>query len=128
MTETITLWRPTGSAELELVRRSGWTSWPPRLPDQPIFYPVTDQGYAEQIARDWNTKTDDKVGYVVRFRVRRSFLDRYNRKVVGNRSHQEYWMPAADLDEFNRNIVGLIEVVATFTERDRLEHEARTRG
>ncbi|ADU07639.1 hypothetical protein ML5_2113 [Micromonospora sp. L5] len=36
MTETTTLWRPTGPRELDLVRASGWRAWPPRLPDQPV--------------------------------------------------------------------------------------------
>jgi hypothetical protein len=124
--ETITLWRPTGSKELELVKQSGWKAWPPRLVDQPIFYPVTNEGYATQIARDWNTKVGDKVGHVTRFRVRKEFLDRYERKIVGNRSHEEYWIPAEQLDEMNRNIAGRIEVVHTFSEADRLAHEART--
>jgi hypothetical protein len=45
-TETITLWRPVGPAELDLIRASGMTAFPPRLPDQPIFYPVTTEDYA----------------------------------------------------------------------------------
>jgi hypothetical protein len=51
---TVTLWRPTGPEELALVEASGWRVWPPRLPDQPIFYPVLNQEYATMIARDWN--------------------------------------------------------------------------
>ncbi len=54
--ETTTLWRPTGPVELELVRESGWRAWPPRLPEQPIFYPVLNESYAVKIARDWNVK------------------------------------------------------------------------
>ena len=44
--DTITLWRPTGPEELALVRASGWREWPPRLPGQPIFYPVLNEDYA----------------------------------------------------------------------------------
>ena len=51
--ETVTLWRPTGPQELALVESSGWRAWPPRLPDQPIFYPVLNEDYATMIARDW---------------------------------------------------------------------------
>jgi len=50
MEELITLHRPTGPKELELVRESGFTKWPPRFPEQPIFYPVTNEGYAAQSA------------------------------------------------------------------------------
>ena len=49
-----TLYRPTGPTELALVAASGHKRWPPRLPDQPIFYPVTSEQYAIEIARDWN--------------------------------------------------------------------------
>jgi hypothetical protein len=125
--ETITLWRPTGSKELALVEASGWRTWPPRLPEQPIFYPVTNEGYAVQIARDWNTKDGDKIGHVTKFKVRKSYLDAFERHVVGARMHEEYWIPAEDLETFNANIVGLIELVRTYTEQDRLEFESEAR-
>ncbi len=126
--EVVTLWRPTGTKELELVAQSGWRQWPPRLPEQPIFYPVTNEGYATQIARDWNTKDGDKTGYVTRFKVRRSYLERFQKKIVGGREHEEYWIPAEALQEFNTNIIGLIELVATYTEADRLNEEAKGRA
>jgi hypothetical protein len=126
--ETITLFRPTGTKELKLVADSGYLRWPPRLPDQPIFYPVLNEAYAEDIARDWNTKFGDKVGFVTRFAVTKNFLDRYQRQIVGGRSHEEYWIPAGDLDDMNANIVGPIEVIATFTEADRLDYEAKAKS
>jgi hypothetical protein len=66
--ETTTLYRPVGEAELELIRASGWREFPPRLPEQPIFYPVLNREYATQIARDWNTR-DGGIGFVLRFEV-----------------------------------------------------------
>ncbi|MBX3195466.1 MAG: hypothetical protein KF727_10295 [Microbacteriaceae bacterium] len=111
--ETIELWRPTGPEEIELVRASGSRRWPPRLPDQPIFYPVLNEDYATRIARDWNVKASG-VGYVTRFRVRKSFLDRYDVQQVGGETILEYWIPAEDLEEMNDNIVGTIEEVARF--------------
>ncbi|MCX6602849.1 MAG: ADP-ribosylation/crystallin J1, partial [Acidobacteria bacterium] len=53
---TLVLFRPTGEVELELIRAANWQAFPPRLPEQPIFYPVVNREYATQIARDWNTK------------------------------------------------------------------------
>ena len=50
---TVTLWRPVGPAELDLIKQSGMRTFPPRLPEQPIFYPVTTEAYAIKIARDW---------------------------------------------------------------------------
>jgi hypothetical protein len=110
---TRTLWRPVGPQELALVEASGWRAFPPRLPDQPIFYPVLNEAYAAQIARDWNVPASGS-GFVTRFEVDAVFLERYPRQVVGGREHEELWVPAEDLDEFNRHIVGAIEVVAEF--------------
>ena len=112
--ETTILYRPTGEQELALVRASGYSAFPPRLSWQPIFYPVLIEEYATQIARDWNAR-DGKRGYVTRFAVRTAFLSRYQIHQVGSAIHQEYWIPAEDLEEFNRNLVGPIEVIAEFT-------------
>ena len=114
-TETITLFRPIGKNELALIEESSFTDFPPRLPEQPIFYPVLNKEYATQIARDWNAKYNaDKLGYVTKFEVRKEFLDNCEIKIVGGKTHEEYWIPAKDLEEFNRNIVGKIEVIAEF--------------
>lgn len=113
--ETTLLYRPVGEKELELIRASGFKEFPPRLPEQPIFYPVLSEEYAVQIARDWNAKyNQDKVGYVTRFSVRTDYLSKYEVRVVGGREHEEYWIPAEELGEFNRQIVGDIEVIAEF--------------
>jgi len=115
MNETITLFRPVGAKELDLIKVSDFTAFPPRLPEQPIFYPVLNKEYAAQIARDWNAKYNkDKVGYVTKFEVRKKFLDKYDVKIVGGKTHEEYWIPAEDLEEFNRNIVGKIEIISEF--------------
>jgi hypothetical protein len=113
-TDTTVLWRPVGPEELDLVRQSGWRSWPPRLPGQPIFYPVLNEDYAIKIARDWNVAASG-AGYVTRFRVRSDFLARYPVRQVGGNTILELWIPAEDLDELNANIVGQIEVTREFT-------------
>ena len=119
MTELSTLYRPVGQAEFELIRASDFRSFPPRLPHQPIFYPVLDEQYATQIARDWNTKdeTSGFVGYVLRFSVRTEFLRHYEIHIVGSSEHQEYWIPADDLQKLNENIVRPIEVVSEFRDK-----------
>lgn len=111
--ETVTLWRPVGPQELALMEQSGMCAFPPRLPEQPIFYPVTTEDYAVRIARDWNVKASGS-GFVTRFEVRKDFLDTYQVQEAGGRAHLEYWIPAEDLDAFNAAIVGAIEVVRTF--------------
>ena len=111
--ETTILYRPVGPKELEGIAASGYREFPPRLPEQPIFYPVLNEAYARQIARDWNVRASG-AGYVTRFAVRKAFAARYPEQKVGSNIHQELWIPAADLFELNRNIVGLIEVIAEF--------------
>ncbi len=111
--DAITLYRPVGPHELALIAASGYRAFPPRLPEQPIFYPVVSQEYATQIARDWNVPRSG-AGYVTRFRVRGAFLRQYDVHTVGSSAHQEYWIPAEELAELNRNIIGTIEVVAEF--------------
>lgn len=107
------LYRPVGPAELSLIAESGYREFPPRLPGQPIFYPVLNEAYAIQIARDWNVPASG-AGFVTRFRVITAFLRKYPPQTVGGRLHAELWVPAEDLPEFNRQIVGLIEVTAEF--------------
>ncbi|WP_342728012.1 ADP-ribosylation/crystallin J1 [Bradyrhizobium sp. B097] len=111
--DTITLWRPVGPQELALIEQSGMRAFPPRLPDQPIFYPVLTEEYAAKIARDWNVPASG-TGFVTRFRVKRSFIDRYDVQEAGGHAHLEYWIPADDLPAFNAAIVGPIEVIRSF--------------
>jgi hypothetical protein len=121
--ETVTLYRPVGPRELALIRVSGFRAFPPRLPEQPIFYPVLNEAYAAQIARDWNSKSarNQHAGFVTRFAVRASFLAGYAIQTVGNRLHREYWIPADDLDAFNESIVGEIEVIAEYRHGERVD-------
>lgn len=121
--ETITLYRPVGPKELALIRESDFRAFPPRLPEQPIFYPVLNEAYATQIARDWNSKSEQNgnAGFVTRFEVRASFLADYLVETVGNRTHQEYWIPAEQLDAFNASIVGEIEVIAEYRHGQRVD-------
>jgi hypothetical protein len=118
--EITVLYRPVGQAELDLIRASQFRRFPPRLPEQPFFYPVLSEAYAMQIARDWNTKDESSgfVGYVLRFGVRSEFLSHYEVHTVGSSEHREYWIPAADLEKLNENIVGVIEVISEFRQAE----------
>lgn len=110
---TVTLWRPVGHEELVLVEQSGWTRFPPRLAEQPIFYPVCNARYACEIAGRWNTRGGG-TGYVLRFHVAADYLSRYEVQRAGARHHLEYWIPAEDLEAFNSAIVGPIVVVVKY--------------
>jgi hypothetical protein len=111
--ETIIMWRPVGPKELALIAASGYREFPPRLPEQPIFYPVLNEEYAADISRKWNVR-DHGAGYVTRFHVRADFAARYPVQIAGDSTCKELWIPAEELPVFNANIVGLIEVTAEF--------------
>ncbi|MDH3944213.1 MAG: hypothetical protein OEV06_08985 [Anaerolineae bacterium] len=113
--DTVLVFRGVGPEEFELIKQSGYDKWPPRKPEQPIFYPVTNKQYAEEIASKWNAKADG-IGYVLKCRVAKSFLDNYEVHQVGASHHTEWWIPAEDLDQFNANIVGSIEMVSEHRE------------
>jgi len=112
----VILFRPAGPKELALIEASGWRAFPPRLPEQPIFYPVTNEEYAIQIACDWNVKASGS-GFVTKFAVDAAYVARFPKKVVGSRVHEEIWVPAEELEEFNSKIVGQIEVTHVFQKK-----------
>ena|SRR5215217_2559370 len=118
MAGLLTLYRPVGPEELKLIEQAGWNAFPPRLPEQPIFYPVTNEAYATKIARDWNTRHGSKQGFVTRFNVDADYVSRFELQIVGGREHEELWVPAEELPEFNAHIAGRIEVIASFKEGD----------
>lgn len=113
------LYRPVGTKELELIEESGYTKYPPRLPEQPIFYPVLNEKYATEIAEKWNVKyNQDHKGFVTRFEIDDEYFQQFEVHIVGGRYHQELWVPAEELDDFNRHIVGKIQVIREFSSEE----------
>ena len=110
------LYRPGGEQELKLIAQSEFTAFPPRLPEQPIFYPVLNQKYAAEIAERWNTRDPQSgyKGYITCFEITDDFISRYEVQTVGRSYHQEYWIPAEELDAFNGNLIGKIRIVQVF--------------
>ncbi len=73
------LYRPIGTKELNFIRETGYRAFPPRLPEQPVFYPVLNERYAMEIASKWNVKYNDDHIYIINrkslpcsFRARKS--------------------------------------------------------
>jgi len=108
------LFRPVGLNELRLIFETEMTAFPPRLPEQPIFYPVLNAPYAIKIARDWNTKSEMRAGYVTEFEVEDAYVSRFEPHIVGSREHEELWVPAEELAEFNTYIQGKIGVIEAY--------------
>lgn len=106
------LYRPVGLYEMEKILDKDGREFPPRYPEQPIFYPVLNEEYASQIAEKWN-KEDAKsgfVGFVTEFEIDDDYVSKYEIHCVGNDIHQELWVPAEKLEEFNENIFGKIQI------------------
>jgi hypothetical protein len=114
--KVVTLFRPVGLRELALLWDSGFRQFPPRLAQQPYFYPVANFEYAKQIAADWNVKDQASVfcGFVTKFSVASTYLAGFKPHVVGASVHTEYRIPAEKLKEFNQAITGRIEIEASF--------------
>lgn len=109
------LFRPVGIKELKLIKDSGMTKFPPRLPEQPIFYPVMNIEYARQIALEWNTKSaPGYAGFVTEFDIDDEYVSKFEVKTVGTSTHRELWVPAEELEEFNSHIIGEIQVVEEY--------------
>lgn len=107
------LYRPVGQAELDLIAKSDYRKFPPRLPEQPIFYPVLNERYAREITENWNKKSAESgyTGYVTTFKIDDTYISRFDVQTVGAGYHQEFWIPAEALEEFNRHIIGKIEII-----------------
>lgn len=104
------LYRPVGLKEAELIGQSKFTAFPPRLPIQPIFYPVLNFEYAAQIAREWNTKdpVSGFVGFVTEFEVEDKYVGRFDTHVVGsNRTHLELWVPSEEMADLTHILLAL---------------------
>jgi hypothetical protein len=101
---------------LKLIQASDYTTFPPRLPHQPIFYPVLNFEYAEQIAQQWNTKdaASGYMGAVTRFELPVEYLAQFEEQLVGDAAHRELWIPAEELNSFNQQLTGRIEVVSVY--------------
>ena len=65
------LFRPVGLYELAKIATLDFRAYPPRLPEQPIFYPVLNRPYAEEIASKWNPPDPNSgfAGFVTTFAV-----------------------------------------------------------
>lgn len=107
------LYRPVGPEELKLIELSGWSRFPDRLSHQPFFYPVMNKEYANEISEKWNLPAYGS-GFVTMFDVDDVYINKYEVHNVGCDIHNELWIPSDELDEFNKNIIGLIKVINSF--------------
>lgn len=118
----VKLWRPVGKTELEKIEAAGMKGFPARLPEHPVSCPVLSFGYAEKIARDWNsTRSDhDHLGFVTAFELDDGFAESFEANEAGGTAHRELWIPATEMEALNNNLLGPIEVVASYRKGERI--------
>src|SRR5438093_11552808 len=95
------LWRTVGFHEMEKVFEAGMKGFPPRLPEQSIFYPVLVQEYADQTVATWNTKEEPFVGYVIEMEILDEYGARFTPQTVVSAIYGELWVPLEDLAVLN---------------------------
>jgi tetratricopeptide (TPR) repeat protein len=108
------LYRPVGLQELALIYDSDMKAFPARLPQQPVFYPVLHLEYARQTASGWNAQNGQFAGYVTQFKVEDQYISQFEKHTVGESQHQELWIPAEEMEEFNQHIMGHIKVLEAY--------------
>jgi len=87
---------------LDLIAELDWKGFPPRLPQQPIFYPVTNLDYARRISIEWNLPAYAK-----------SYFQKFDVQNAGGKRIDGLWIPAEELAKFNQHIIGKIEIIET---------------
>lgn len=110
------LYRPVGVKELQLILDTQGQEFPPRLDWQPIFYPVLNFDYAAEIAEKWNTKDEasDYAGFVTVFELPMDYVANFELQNVGGAKHNELWVPAEELANFNTQFKDGIWIVAAY--------------
>lgn len=111
--ETVTLYRSVGPGQLKCIANTSWKRFPPRLHWQRFFYPMLHESFAHRIASQWNVEQSG-VGYVLRFKVRKDYLEPLPIYIIGGPEHKEYRIAADEIDRLNENIIGDIEVLAVY--------------
>ena len=107
------LYRPVGQAEYDLIAQSSFAAYPPRLPEQPIFYPVLNERYARELSEKWNRRYPDSqyTGDVTTFEIDDGYISQFPVQTGGASYHQDLWIPAEELEKFNRHIIGTISIL-----------------
>ncbi len=110
------LYRPVGLYEMEKILNDNGNGFPPRFSIQPIFYPVLNLEYAQQIAKEWNQKDIESgyVGFVTEFEIDDEYFNTFEVQCVGGKIHQELWVPSEELSNFNSHLQGPIKIKEAF--------------
>ncbi len=50
----------------------------------------------------------------MRFNIKNGYAGKFQKEIVRGKQHEELWIPAEELVEFNNNIIGHIDVIAAY--------------
>jgi len=104
------LFRAVGEKEFRLIQQNGFKGFPARMPGRRKMNLAPDKEYAMQIALKRNT--EDRRNYILEFEADDNYIFWFGTKTADG--HQEYNIPAEQIDEFNSHITGLISVAGVF--------------
>jgi len=105
--EVVTLWRPVGPEELKLIEETDWKAFPPRLSEQPIFYPVTTEEYAEKMrATGMSGRADRAMSHGSKF-VRTTWTNTRSSSQVAKRTRNTGFQPRSWASSMTRLSVEL---------------------
>jgi hypothetical protein len=110
------LFRPVGVSELGLLAKNGFRRFPPPTAEKQAFCPMLAFDDARRVAEQSNTKDRKSgfAGFVTRFEVADDYVRRLEPGAPGGRWTRGFRVPLSELENFNRHIIGTIEIVRRY--------------
>ncbi|NVO85483.1 ADP-ribosylation/crystallin J1 [Hymenobacter terrestris] len=103
---TVLLYRPVTQAELDWIAASDWLAFPLAQPEPLVFYLTPPESVTGLAGADSS--------YLLRFALFADYAAQLPVEQVGSREPDALLVPAEELAEFNRQLVGRIEVISIF--------------
>ncbi len=114
--ETQAVYQAIGPHQLAALIHTDWRRIEPGWGGQRFTYLKQQQRYAEMIARQWEVPLHG-AGYVVRIVLPEDALRQYDLETVAYEEHLEYRVPSVELADLSRELVGAVQPVAAFMDR-----------
>ena len=109
------LYRPLSAEEYRAVEEKGFTGFPPRSEEQPLFTALLSEEGATQIARHMRiSKTAENLIYVVSFLVDDAYIRQFPVQHANERNRRALWIPADEVDILNQHLIGKIRLIASY--------------
>ena len=109
------LYRPLSAEEYRAVEEKGFTGFPPRSEEQPLFTALLSEEGATQIARHMRiAKTAENLIYVVSFLVDDAYIRQFPIQHANERNRRALWIPADEVDILNQHLIGKIRLIASY--------------